>query len=44
MVVHALLHLYGYDHERDEASRLEMETMEREILGRFGVGDPYREL
>jgi probable rRNA maturation factor len=44
MVVHGMLHLYGYDHERDERSRLEMEELEREILGSLGVEDPYREL
>jgi probable rRNA maturation factor len=43
MVVHGMLHLLGYDHERDEKSRLEMEALEREVLGRFGVSDPYRE-
>lgn len=43
MVVHGMLHLYGYDHERDERARLEMEALEREVLGRFGVSDPYRE-
>jgi probable rRNA maturation factor len=44
MVVHGMLHLYGYDHERDTQSMHEMESLEREILGRFEVGDPYREL
>lgn len=44
MVVHGMLHLYGYDHERDTQSMYEMETLEREILDRFGVDDPYREL
>jgi len=44
MVIHGMLHLYGYDHERDAASMHEMETLEREILERFGVSDPYREI
>jgi probable rRNA maturation factor len=43
MVVHGMLHLYGYDHERDAQSMLEMENLEREILDRFDVGDPYLE-
>jgi probable rRNA maturation factor len=40
MVVHGMLHLYGHDHvERAEADV--MEDLEREILGRLGVADPY---
>jgi len=42
MVVHGMLHLYGYDHiEPDEADV--MENIEREILGQVGIADPYRE-
>jgi probable rRNA maturation factor len=40
MVVHGVLHLLGYDHERaDQAQR--MEAREREILARLGFPDPY---
>lgn len=40
LVVHGLLHLFGYDHEAaDEAET--MEAMEREILAGIGVADPY---
>ena len=40
LVVHAVLHLRGYDHEnKREAAR--METAERRILARLGFGDPY---
>ena len=40
LVVHGLLHLFGYDHEAaDEAEA--MEAMEREILEGLGIGDPY---
>ena len=40
LLVHGLLHLQGYDHERPaEAAR--MERRERAILARFGFADPY---
>ena len=40
MVVHGVLHLLGYDHEtEDEAAQ--MEALERDILARLGVPDPY---
>jgi probable rRNA maturation factor len=40
LLVHGLLHLQGFDHERnDEAKR--MENRERRILGSLGFGDPY---
>jgi probable rRNA maturation factor len=41
LVVHGVLHLLGYDHEiAREAKR--MERLERQILARLGVADPYR--
>jgi len=40
LVVHGVLHLMGYDHEKQsEASR--MERLEIEILDRLGVANPY---
>jgi probable rRNA maturation factor len=40
LVVHGFLHLLGYDHHiDDEAER--MERLERDILARIGVPDPY---
>lgn len=40
LVVHGMLHLFGYDHEQDaEAER--METLETEILRGLGLPDPY---
>ena len=40
LVVHGFLHLLGYDHHMDdEAER--MEGLERDILARIGVADPY---
>lgn len=43
MVVHGMLHLLGHDHEVDAQARA-MEALEREILARFDVSDPYREI
>lgn len=40
LFVHGLLHLVGYDHE-EAAEAVEMESMEREILARLGITDPY---
>lgn len=40
LVVHGTLHLVGHDHENDaEAER--METLERRVLARLGIADPY---
>lgn len=38
--VHGFLHLLGYDHESDDDAE-EMEGLERVILARIGVCDPY---
>jgi probable rRNA maturation factor len=40
LVVHGLLHLLGYDHEDDEEAE-EMEALERQILARLAIPDPY---
>lgn len=40
LLVHGILHLLGYDHERDADATL-MQACEVEILGKMGVGDPY---
>lgn len=40
LVVHGLLHLIGYDHETDEDAE-EMEALERRILARLAIPDPY---
>lgn len=40
LVVHGLLHLLGYDHETD-AEADEMEGLERKILARLAIPDPY---
>jgi len=40
MVVHGVLHLLGYGHEVDDEA-MRMEGLERDILARMGVPDPY---
>lgn len=40
LVIHGLLHLIGYDHIED-ADAEAMEGLERELLSRLGVADPY---
>lgn len=40
LLLHGLLHLLGYDHERDGDATL-MEALEVEILGNLGLSDPY---
>lgn len=41
LTVHGVLHLLGYDHERD-ADAERMEALETRILAGLGVADPYR--
>jgi len=41
LVVHGVLHLLGFDHERQAQAR-RMEALERRILAGLGVADPYR--
>ncbi len=40
LLVHGLLHLLGYDHDRDSDAAL-MEAAEVRILAKLGVDDPY---
>ncbi|HEV3241668.1 MAG TPA: rRNA maturation RNase YbeY [Methyloceanibacter sp.] len=42
LVVHGMLHLLGFDHERDEDA-LAMETLETKVLAGLGIADPYAE-
>jgi probable rRNA maturation factor len=40
LIVHGMLHLLGYDHQgSDEAE--EMESLERGVMARLGLHDPY---
>ncbi len=40
LVVHGMLHLQGFDHERTRDAE-KMETLETEIITRLGYPDPY---
>lgn len=40
MIVHGVLHAHGYDHQ-DEARAHAMEALERRVLARFRIADPY---
>lgn len=40
LIVHAVLHLLGYDHETEQDAAL-MEALERKVLGQMGIEDPY---
>lgn len=42
LAIHGLLHLLGYDHETDEDAEV-MEGLERRVLARLGIDDPYIE-
>lgn len=41
LIVHGVLHLLGYDHERGEADARAMESLEIAVLAGLGVADPY---
>ncbi len=41
LVVHGVLHLMGYDHEK-KGEALRMERLEREILAGLDIADPYK--
>ena len=41
MVVHGLLHLFGYNHESDQDAMV-MEALEKSVLEGLGYSDPYQ--
>lgn len=43
MLVHGVLHLFGYDHLTDDAAA-EMESLETNILQMMGITDPWADL
>ena len=40
LTVHGVLHVFGYDH-LDQSQADDMESLERAVLARHGIGDPY---
>lgn len=42
LCVHGILHLVGYDHIEQEDA-IEMESLEKQILAKLGIDDPYRD-
>ncbi|AXS39002.1 rRNA maturation RNase YbeY [Breoghania sp. L-A4] len=40
LIVHGILHLFGYDHQIEEDAE-RMESLERRILARLQIPDPY---
>ena len=40
LIAHGLLHLFGHDHETDAEAEV-MEQLERQILARLAIPDPY---
>jgi probable rRNA maturation factor len=40
LTVHGVLHLLGYDHETESEAEA-MEALERTLVARFGIADPY---
>lgn len=41
MLVHSIVHLFGYDHETDDEAE-EMEALEIQILKQMGIKNPYQ--
>lgn len=41
LVVHGVLHLLGYDHETGDDDAERMEALERRVLAKLGIADPY---
>ena len=40
MIIHGTLHLLGFDHIKDDEAE-EMEQLERDILAKLQIADPY---
>lgn len=40
LIVHGLLHLFGYDHANDEDAAI-MESIEQRALAQLGIANPY---
>jgi probable rRNA maturation factor len=44
LIVHALLHLAGHDHETSPGDAAAMEALEIKALALMGIADPYGDL
>lgn len=42
LIAHGILHLLGHDHQDDSAAAT-MEALERDVLARLGIDDPYKD-
>ena len=42
LIIHGYLHLLGYDHQNN-ADADKMENIERKILSKFNISDPYKD-
>jgi probable rRNA maturation factor len=42
MIIHGTLHLLGFDHIKESEAQ-EMEQLERELLAKLQINDPYLE-
>ena len=40
LFIHAVLHLLGYDHEKEEEAKI-MENLEIQILSKLNIDNPY---
>jgi probable rRNA maturation factor len=40
LMIHGILHLFGYDHHTDAAA-MRMERLEKRIMAKLGLPDPY---
>ena len=43
LTIHGILHQLGYDHEQADEAGV-MELLEREILAKLGISDPYMDI
>lgn len=44
LIVHGMLHLFGYDHETCEDDAKQMEQLEIDILAKLSIQNPYEDI